>query len=383
VLIEHRGRRPSVHPSAWVAQTAVLSGDVSVGPDARVLHGAVLSGEDGRVEVGARCVVMEHALVRGRRDHHAVVGDDVLVGPYVHLNGARVESGCFLATGVSLFPGARLESDVQVRIGAVVHVNTRLSAGTMVPIGWVAVGDPATVLPPDRHDEIWAIQRTLDFPGTVYGVPRGTAPTDLMRRQSEWYGAHREDRVVDEPDRPGASMPDPERIERLDSADTSVPRPAPSLAPEAAGSTVRRGSGAVWEPVVGYSRTVRAGPLVWVAGTTATGPDGEVGPEGDLHGQTLRALDNVRVALEDAGARLEHVVQTRLSVTEIGRWEEAGRAHGEVFGAIRPVTAMVEVSALIDPRMLVEVEATAWAPLGGSAAPLEPMIGARPRSSVA
>ena len=205
-------------------------------------------------------------------------------------------------------------------------MNTRLPAGTVVPIGWVAVGDPATILPPDRHDEIWAVQQTLDFPGTVYGVGRGTAPAELMRRQSEWYGAHRADRVIDEP------------------------------------SPVRRGSGAVWEPVVGYSRSVRAGPMIWVAGTTATAPDGEVGPVGDLHGQTLRALDNVRVALEAAGACLQNVVQTRLSVTDIGRWEEAGRAHGEVFGAIRPVTAMVEVSALIDPRMLVEVEATAWAP---------------------
>ncbi len=116
----------------------------------------------------------------------------------------------------------------------------------------------------------------------------------------------------------------------------------------------RRGSGAPWEAVVGYSRTVAAGPLVVVAGTTAD----DLG--GDLRAQTLDALGKVERALAEAGATLAQVVQTRLYVTDIGRWEEAGRAHGEVFGAIRPVTSMVEVAALIDPRMLVEVEAVAW-----------------------
>ena len=213
------------------------------------------------------------------------------------------------------------------------HVNTRVAAGGVVPIGWVAVGDPARILPPERHDEIWAVQRELDFPGTVYGLTRDAGAGTRMRAQAEWYGAHREDRELP-PAAPGSGFAAPP-VERL-------------------------GSGAPWEAVVGYSRTVRAGPLVVVAGTTALGADGEVGPEGDLHGQTLRALANVRAALEAAGARLEDVVRTRLSVTDIGRWEEAGRAHGEVFGATRPVSAMVEVSALIDPRMLVEVEATAW-----------------------
>ncbi len=116
----------------------------------------------------------------------------------------------------------------------------------------------------------------------------------------------------------------------------------------------RRGSGAPWEALVGYSRTGAAGPLVVVAGTTADDLDG------DLRAQTLDALRKVERALGEAGATLEQVVQTRMYVTDIGRWEEAGRAHGEVFGAIRPVTSMVEVSALIDPRMLVEVEAVAW-----------------------
>src|SRR5215210_427055 len=131
MLLEHRGRTPAVDPGAYVAPTAVLCGDVRVGPEARILFGAVLTAEDGRIEVGARCVVMEQALVRGRSAHPVVLGDDVLVGPHAHVNGAAVGDGCFLATGSSLFPGSRLGRDVEVRVNGVVHVNTALADGAM------------------------------------------------------------------------------------------------------------------------------------------------------------------------------------------------------------------------------------------------------------
>ena len=197
MIVTHRGHTPTIHPTASVAPNAVIAGNVTLGPGVRVLWGAVLTAEDGAITIGEDTLVMEFAVIRARAGHDVHIGPSSLIGVHAHVNGARVGKSCFVATGASLFPGARLADGVEVRIGGVVQVNSWLEEGSIVPIHWVAVGTPAKILPPEKHDEIWAIQQLLDFPGTVYGVERGTSMEELMRQQSAWYQAHDDDEVAD------------------------------------------------------------------------------------------------------------------------------------------------------------------------------------------
>lgn len=200
MLIEHEGKRPRVHETAWIAPTAVVSGDVVVGPDTRVLFGAVLSSEGGAVRVGEQCVVMENAVLRGTPGHPLEIGDRTLVGPHSHLSGCFVEDEVFLATGSSVFNGARIGRGAMVRINGTVHVKTHLPPEAIVPIGWVAVGDPVAILPPQDEEKIWERLEPLDFPREVFNTARSP---DLMARVMASYtrglGRHANDRVIDPP----------------------------------------------------------------------------------------------------------------------------------------------------------------------------------------
>jgi gamma-carbonic anhydrase len=180
-----------IHETASVASTAVVTGDVTIGPRCRVLHGVVVNGDLGPVTLGTEVLVMEHALLRGRPGHPLTIGDAVLVGPHAHLNGTSVEDEVFVATGVAMFPGSRAGPRSELRVNSVLHVNSDLPEGTVVPIGWIAAGSPAQLFPPDRHEELWAVQEPLDFPGTVYGVPRGTSMREVMRRQCAAFDPRR------------------------------------------------------------------------------------------------------------------------------------------------------------------------------------------------
>ncbi|GAB3630943.1 hypothetical protein GCM10027421_02960 [Microbacterium shaanxiense] len=186
MLYEHLGARPRIHETAVIAPTAVISGDVEIGADCQVLHGAVITAEGGPITLGENVIVMENAIVRASSANPVHIGDHVLIGPGASVSGAVIGDEVFLATGTRVFNGAKIGARAEVRINAVVHLRTTLPEDTVVPIGWVAVGDPLLVLSPDKHEEIWAAQRELDFPGYVFGVDRDTP--DVMVQLTERYG---------------------------------------------------------------------------------------------------------------------------------------------------------------------------------------------------
>jgi carbonic anhydrase/acetyltransferase-like protein (isoleucine patch superfamily) len=169
---------------------------VRIGDDSRILFGAVVTADGGSVEIGSQCVVMENAVIRGREHHPARLARHVLVGPHAHLNGAEIADDVFIATGVSAFPGARIERRVEARINSIIHVNTRVVEASTIPIGWIAVGDPAQLFSPDRVEEYWPLLKALDFPGTVYGVPRDQLTLEkLTALYAELFGRHRSDAI--------------------------------------------------------------------------------------------------------------------------------------------------------------------------------------------
>ena len=197
MIIEHGDKSPEIAESAYIAPTAVVRGDVRIGSGSAVLFGAVVSAEGGSVEIGSDCVIMENAVVRGTPKNPVIIGNQVLVGPRAHLSGCQVEDDSFLATGSTVFNGAVIEKSVEVRVNGVVHVNTRLTQGSVVPIGWVAVGDPAESYPPSEHDKIWDVQRELDFPGTVWGVDRAVSKGERTRRYAKALARHKADQIIE------------------------------------------------------------------------------------------------------------------------------------------------------------------------------------------
>ena len=182
----HLGAVPRIHPEAVIAPTAVVSGDVTIGAGCQVLHGAVITAEGGAVTLAENVIVMENALVRATATNPVHVGSHVLVGPMASISGAVIDDEVFLATGTRVFNGAHIGARSEVRINAVVHLRTVLPADTVVPIGWVAVGQPPQILPPERDEQIRRAQRELDFPGYVFGLDRETP--DLMVQLTERYG---------------------------------------------------------------------------------------------------------------------------------------------------------------------------------------------------
>lgn len=197
MFIEHGRATPRVHETAWIAPNATVSGDVTIGAGTCVLFGAVITADGGPVEIGESCVIMENAVVRGAPKQPCRLGSRALVGPQAHVTGAIVDDDAFLATGCAVFNGARIGRGAEVRIHGVVHVNSVVAEGVVVPIGWVAVGDPAELFPPGEHEAIWSVQKELDFPRTVWGVERAVPKGERTRRYAEGLRRrHRGDRLL-------------------------------------------------------------------------------------------------------------------------------------------------------------------------------------------
>jgi carbonic anhydrase/acetyltransferase-like protein (isoleucine patch superfamily) len=188
-ILEHEGLRPKIDPTARIAPTATVCGDVTVGPNTYVGFGAVIVAESGPVEIGANCVIVDTAVLRGLKHSKLTLGDNVLVGPRAYLTGCTIEDDVFLATGCTIFNGAIIGRQSEVRINAIVHLKTRLSKASMVPLNWIAVGDPAVILPPEDHEKIWAIQKPLDFPRYVFGVARPPQGETIMPEVMPRYAA--------------------------------------------------------------------------------------------------------------------------------------------------------------------------------------------------
>ena len=184
--IKHREMAPSVHPDAYVASTAVLSGQVSVGAGSCVLHGAVLTADGGPVQVGANSVIMEHAVLRGTPRHRLVIGNHVLAGPNSYLTGCQVDDEVFIATGAMVFNGARMGRASSVALGGAVHIGCVVPPETRIPIGWVAVGDPARLYPPG---DAAPIRAGLEEAGGFLPFVFGSDPAAWPRRADAHHHA--------------------------------------------------------------------------------------------------------------------------------------------------------------------------------------------------
>jgi carbonic anhydrase/acetyltransferase-like protein (isoleucine patch superfamily) len=186
--IRHRDTTPSVNPEAYVAPTAVLSGQVTVGPGSCVLHGAVLSADGGSIEIGANCVIMEHAVLRGTPRHPLTIGDHVLAGPHSYLTGCTVGDEVFIATGAMVFNGALMGQASSVALGGAVHIGCVVPPQTRIPIGWVAVGDPARLYPPDQAEDIRAgLEEAGGFLPFVFGTDPAADRSQQMRTAMRRY----------------------------------------------------------------------------------------------------------------------------------------------------------------------------------------------------
>ena len=197
MIIIHQGFSPKIEPTAYIAPSATICGNVYIGNHCRVMHGAVIVAEGGSIELRDYGIVMENAVIRATDKHPCRIGKHCFIGSSAHVAGCTIEDEVFIATSAAVFYGALLGKGSEVRINSVVHINSHIPPKQVVPVGWVAVGNPIELFPPDRHEDIWRIQKDLNFPLTVYGIKRSNeSMIDITQYLSETLVAHRGDVII-------------------------------------------------------------------------------------------------------------------------------------------------------------------------------------------
>ncbi len=201
MITKHLNKEPKIDESAFIAPNAMICGDVTIGKNVRIMYGAQIIAESSPICIGDNCIILENAVIRATGNFPLSIGNNCLIGPNAHLAGCTVEDNVFIATGASVFHGAKLKTGSEVCINGVVHLKSILPQDTSVPINWIAVGNPAKILPPDKHEEIWAIQKPLNFPLTVYGIdrPKSGEPNnmkEICKAMSDRLKAHMDNKIV-------------------------------------------------------------------------------------------------------------------------------------------------------------------------------------------
>ncbi len=202
MLIEHRGLRPVISARAVIAPSAVISGDVEIGAHTVVRAGAIVTAEGAPVRIGERCVIMEHAVIRGAGRYACTIGDHVLIGPHAHVSGATIDRCCFLATGAIIFNGAALGEGTWVAVRGVVHIASHCPPSTYIPIGHIGVGDPVTIYQPNEAPAASKAIASIGFTKTVFGFEseRIADPHvihEICDRYTRASHHHRHDRIVE------------------------------------------------------------------------------------------------------------------------------------------------------------------------------------------
>jgi carbonic anhydrase/acetyltransferase-like protein (isoleucine patch superfamily) len=200
MIIKHLDKTPQIDPSAYIAPTATVCGDVKIGKKSCILFGTSIIAEGGRIEIGDNCILLENAVIRSSDKHSTIIGNNTLIGPNAHLVGCTIEDYVFIATGASILHGAKVGARSEIRINCVVHLRTNIPPDTTLPINWVAVGNPAKIFQPHEHEKIWAVQKLLNFPKFVYGVDRPekgqTIMSEITERYSKIFEKHKGDEII-------------------------------------------------------------------------------------------------------------------------------------------------------------------------------------------